>query len=160
MARPRKINRNRPHASPSNKSIDSVGSDTQDPRYRDEFLFYRALARHTIGDPAYHESILHAVQTHYWRVLVDKSNPYHDVYASFEKIEFGPVGRMALDLSCRSSLMRWTSRSWYGKELVRLLFGRVDQLNFQNIMSNFQMTRETHVHHPVLHSRQTMTAGL
>lgn len=90
MAQPQKFKLNRPHASPSNKKIDCVGSDTRDSRYKDKFLFYSALARHTIGDPAYHESILHAVQTHYWRVLVDKSNPYHDVYALFEEIKFRP----------------------------------------------------------------------
>ena len=80
MAKPWKSEPNSPGA---------VGLTPQHTKYGDGFSFYRALARHIIGDPTYYESVLHGVQTHYWRVLADKTNPYHNIYNPFEEIKFG-----------------------------------------------------------------------
>ena len=89
-----------PHAPASREEGEDVGLDTRNLRYGDELSFYRALARHTIGDPFYYESILHAVQTHYWRVLADEENPYHAEYKKFEQLEFGSTTKFFGALSC------------------------------------------------------------
>lgn len=46
----------------------------------DGLSFYRAVARHTMGDPSLYEASLHVVQMHYLRVLADDRNPYHAKY--------------------------------------------------------------------------------
>lgn len=89
-----------PHAPAFRDEGEDVGLDMRNLRYGDELSFYRALARHTIGDPTYYESILHAVQTHYWRVLADEENPYHAEYKKFEQLEFWPTTKFFGALSC------------------------------------------------------------
>lgn len=91
MALSRTSSRSSPSAPPSHEEPEDVRFDPFRPRHGDELSFYKALARHTIGDAEYFESILHAVLTHYWRVVVDKNNPYHAVYKEFEAIEFKPT---------------------------------------------------------------------
>lgn len=109
----------------------------QDPICGDERTFYRALARHIIGDPAYHESILHAVLTHYWRVLVDKSNPYHLEYKNFEKIEFGPTTKFFDALSRPTHWLCFVGWQSGSQSILRVI---TNALNVKIVLWNADQT--------------------
>lgn len=59
---------------------------SNEPR-SDGFSFYRAVARHILGDPNLYKSIFEAVLTHYLLVIADDRNPYHDQYSKFDKLD-------------------------------------------------------------------------
>lgn len=70
-------------------------------RWRTDGLsFYRALARHTLGDPSLYKASLHDVQIHYLRVLADERNPYHAKYLEFDTRDLLLVNTFFGGLSC------------------------------------------------------------
>lgn len=113
------------HALNFHQEPEVVGSGPQSQARGGGLSLYRALARHIIGDPTYYKSILHAILTHYWRVLVDKSNPYHLEYKRFEEIEFGSSTKFFNALSCPDS---WLSFGWQNgsSSILRVVTNALD----------------------------------
>lgn len=136
MAQSSKPNRSDPQSPRFHEEFEAVGLDPQDLRHRDNLSFYRALSRHTIGDPAHYESILHAVLTHYWRVLVEKNNPYHGQYKDFEQEifvkNFEHPTRFVNALSCPDFWL--CVKGWQGKGSQALLQVVTDALNIKIVL--------------------------
>lgn len=68
--------------------------------HTDGLSFYRAVARHVLGDPSLYRSIFDAVLTHYLRVIADDKNPYHDQYKQFDRLDVAPFNTFVGGLSC------------------------------------------------------------
>ena len=66
----------------------------------DRLSFYRAIARHVIGDPTKHQYIHDAILSHYLQIFVDNQDPLHDDYMSYSNLKGQTIKSLFGALSC------------------------------------------------------------
>lgn len=107
-------------------SGDHVLSEILNKVQTDGFSFYRAVARHILGDPSLHQSIYDAVLTHYLRVIADDRNPYHDRYIHFDGLSIDVVKTFVGGLSCPDLCLGPQSPLYTAESILEVITNALD----------------------------------